>query len=74
MAPVVSQYYAAPERPLLGQVRMTLTMMAVYAALMSVSALASGIPTFLAGLSERALLLLGHRSRPPIWTPLPLEV
>ena len=55
MAQVFNQFHAAPQRPLLGQVRMALTMMVVYAVLMPVSVLASGIPTFLAVLSDRAL-------------------
>jgi len=55
MAQVFNQFHDAPERPLLGQVGMALTMMAVYAVLLPVSVLASGIPTFLAFLSDRAL-------------------
>ncbi len=55
MALVFNHFYDAPDRPFVGQVRMALTMMAVYAALMPLSVLASGIPTFLAGLSDRVL-------------------
>jgi YihY family inner membrane protein len=55
MALVFNQFYDAPERPLLGQVRMAATMVAIYAVLMPVSVLASGIPTFLAVISDRVL-------------------
>lgn len=55
MALVFNHFYGAPDRSFPKQVVMALTMMAVYAALVTVSVLASVISTFVVGVSERAL-------------------
>ena len=55
MALVFNAFYDAPDRDFGGQVVMAVTMMAVYVALITVSVLASGIATFLVGLTDRVL-------------------
>ena len=55
MALVFNHFYGAPDRSFREQVIMALTMMAVYAALVPVSVLASVVSTFVVGISERAL-------------------
>ena len=55
MALVFNHFYGAPDRTFPKQVAMALTLMAVYAALVTVSVLASLVSTFVVGISERAL-------------------
>ncbi len=55
MALVFNHFYGAPDRGFAGQVIMSLTMMALYAVLITVSILASTLSTFLLGISERGL-------------------
>ena len=55
MALVFNHFYGAPDRSFPKQVAMALTLMAVYAALVTVSILASMVSGFVVGISERAL-------------------
>ena len=55
MALVFNHFYGTPDRSFRKQMAMALTMMAVYAVLVTVSVLASVVSTFVVGLSERAL-------------------
>jgi membrane protein len=55
MAEVFNHFYQVPGRSVLGQLRITVILVAIYAVLMPVSVFASGIPTYLAVLSDRVL-------------------
>jgi membrane protein len=52
---VFNHFYEVPDRGFGGQVAMSLTMMAMYAVLITVSVSASGLSTFLVGISDRIL-------------------
>ncbi len=55
MAFVFNHFYGAPDRGYLGQVVMALTMMGVYIVLIAISVGTSGVSTYLATLTDRAL-------------------
>ena len=55
MASVFDRFYGAPDRSLVAQRLLGFAMVFVYAALISVSVVASGISTFLVGVSEQVL-------------------
>jgi membrane protein len=55
MAHVFNGFYGAADRGFIGQRLMAFSMMAIYLVLMLVSVLASGLSTFLVGISERIL-------------------
>lgn len=55
MAFVFNRFYGVPDRGYVAETVMALTMMALYVVLITVSVLASGISTFLVGLTDRVL-------------------